>query len=471
MISCAILIRSYTEVTSHRQVVYQKGIFGYTDGMKPVFLKPPPIHIRDPLHGSIPISERELRLIDQPAFQRLRNIKQLGFSDFAFPGATHSRYSHSLGAMHLASRIFDRLFSPGDLPEPLRLQLRQLVRLAMLFHDVGHAPLSHTTEGLMPSVGALKLSEGFAKEPKRQATHEDYTIKILLDSPITEVIVKLFNEEGVSPARIVALLTEETPFGSDLKWGGNDLAPLLRQIISSECDADRMDYLQRDSFYCGVNYGKFDMDWLVDNLLPIQKENAFFLGLRSKAIFSFEDFLISRYHMFASVYFHHTPVIFEQMLAKYIATSQGEFALPADVEQYIRLDDMDIWQALRKSQNPWAKRIVERQPYHLLHEARLFFPEQTAEMDSSVLCQQLAVHGVDYIQTKSHSVLSKYVGRGEIPLYVAIGSGQVVSLESYTPLYKRYQAPAQTDRVYVHPDDKSKSKEILRQLIQGHVHP
>ena len=115
---------------------------------------------------------------------------------------------------------------------------------------------------------------------------------------------------------------------------------------------------QRDSFYCGVNYGKFDADWLIDNVMPVKKEGRVYLGINSRAMFSFEDFLLSRYHMFASVYLHYTPVIFEKLFSRYIEESDGEFALPADVEQYIQLDDVDLWHVLRNSKNKWAERTL-----------------------------------------------------------------------------------------------------------------
>ena len=154
------------------------------------------VHIRDPIHGTLAVSRREIRVVDHPVFQRLRNIKQLGFADLAFPGATHSRYSHSLGAMHIATRLFDRLFPPGDLPVAERQRFRQAVRLAMLLHDVGHAPLSHTTEMLMPKVAELELGAFTSGAPTRIATHEDFTLKMVLDSSLTPVLEELFAEDA-----------------------------------------------------------------------------------------------------------------------------------------------------------------------------------------------------------------------------------------------------------------------------------
>ena len=232
---------------------------------RPRLSEPREIHIRDPIHGTIEVSVREIKLVDHPIFQRLRNIKQLGFADLAFPGATHSRYSHSLGAMHIASRVFDRLFAHNELPDRVRARFRQAVRLAMLFHDVGHAPLSHTTETLMPPVGELGLGVFAGNDVGRRATHEDYTLKMVLDSPLGEKIEAIFGDAGIAPRDVAELIVGAgfNQRSTRFRHGGVDYAPILRQIVSSECDADRMDYLMRDSFYSGVNYGKFDADWLI----------------------------------------------------------------------------------------------------------------------------------------------------------------------------------------------------------------
>lgn len=424
------------------------------------------IQIRDPIHGSIAVTSKELRLIDQPAFQRLRNIKQLGFADLAFPGATHSRYSHSLGAMNIATRIFDRLFLPGDLPEPVRLQFRQIVRLAMLFHDLGHAPLSHTTEIIMPSVKKLALPKAYqSADQERRATHEDYTLKLIVDSSLSQQIIAHFGDEGVTPEKIAELIYDNL-HGTGFLHNGVNYAPLLRQIVTSECDADRMDYLQRDSFFCGVNYGKFDAEWLIDNLVPVEQKGSMYLGLRSRAVFSFEDFLLSRYHMFASVYLHHTPVIFEKLLEKFIGENDTSFTLPADIEAYIQLDDVDIWHNLRLSKNQWAKRIVERKPYFLLDEyKRDKEPGAEGETDHSALLEQLEQENIPFIRTRSKSILSKYFGHGTIPLFVLTNTGQVVSLESYTPLYLRYKTPSEFHRVFVAPEDKVPATRILKAFV------
>ncbi len=440
------------------------------------------IQIRCPIHGTLPVSVREIKLIDHPFFQRLRNIKQLGFADLAFPGATHTRYAHSLGAMHVATRLFDRLFPPrhlrdegrtdlpgSNLPERVRARFRQATRLAMLFHDLGHAPLSHTTEMLMPSVGELGLGVFAGGDVTRNATHEDYTLKIVLDSSLGELIKKLFDDDGILAQDVAELIVGNTWQGTSARYrhGGVDFTPVLRQVVSSECDADRMDYLQRDSFYSGVNYGKFDADWLIDNVTPVLQNGAVHLGIKSRAIFSFEDFLLSRYHMFATVYLHYTPVIFEKMLARYFEETRGEFDLPADIEKYCALDDIDLWAALRRSKNSWARRVVERKPFVLLDEKSEQHQQAGSRVSHDELAERLESEKIAHIKTRSRSVLSKYFDAvNKSPIFVVTGTGAPTLLEEFTPLYARYKKPALLERVFVDPARRADASAVLTAIVE-----
>ncbi len=419
-------------------------------------------HIRDPLYSTIALSRKELQLIDNLAFQRLRNIKQLGFADLAFPGATHSRYCHSLGAMHLATKIFDSIFREISLDKATKAKFRQTVRLSMLFHDLGHAPLSHSTEILMPAVKNLSLPSEFSfKKPGSRATHEDYTLKFILDSQLTQAIGQQFDSEGIKPAHIASLI-----FEADTKYfthAGLDYTPLLRQIVTSEVDADRMDYLGRDSFYCGVNYGKFDTDWLIDNLVAVEESSSVFMAIRSKATFSFEDFLLSRYHMFVSVYQHHTPIIFDKMLQSYFAKCDEDFSLSADIERYVQVDDVDLWHTLRKSQNEWAKRIVNRRPYYLLDENK--YNKHVKSVNHAHLASLLKKHEIHSFSICSKNVLSKYYGKTRFPLFVVTSTGQQLPLQKYSPLYARYSTSVEISRIFVAPRNKKIASGLLKILI------
>src|SRR5215470_19547607 len=117
------------------------------------------MRIRDPIHGTISLDAREKAVVDHPFYQRLRHVKQLGFGDLAFPGATHTRHAHSLGAMHVASRLFDAVCASADLSPEAKGRFRVAVRLAVLCHDIGHMPLSHASEAIAPPRASLDRSE------------------------------------------------------------------------------------------------------------------------------------------------------------------------------------------------------------------------------------------------------------------------------------------------------------------------
>jgi hypothetical protein len=170
--------------------------------------------------------------------------------------------------------------------------------------------------------------------------------------------------------------------------------------------------------------------------------------------------------MFATVYLHYTPVIFEKMLARYFEEARSEFHLPADIERYTQLDDMDLILALRKSKNPWARRIVERRPFVLLDEHNEGHQQARVSVSHDELVRRLKDARIDHIATRSRSVLSKYFDdKKKAPIYVVTGSHDPVPLEEYTPLYARYAKPALLLRVFVDPNKRAEARAILQHLI------
>ena len=419
--------------------------------------------IHDPLHGTIELSAAEMAVVDSRAFQRLRAIKQLGFAELAFPGASHTRYIHSLGAMYMATRMVDRIFPQLQLPPDQAQLLRQAVRLAALLHDVGHAPFSHVSERVMPPVADLKLAGHLPPEgtPGRQATHEDYTVKLLVDSELTGVLQQQFGGMGVSPALLVALITRHVlpACRPALVHQNQDLLPLLSQIISGELDADRMDYLRRDAYYCGVSYGQFDHIWLCRHLAAVEHAGALTLALQHRAVWAFENFLLARYHMFLSVYHHHTPICFDHLLGQYFQT--GAYRLPADGDAYLGTDDMELTLALRASSSPWAQRVVQRRPFKMLLETHVFGGDPV----DSGLEARLQEAGVAFFAARSQAILSKYFyGRGAqgTPLLVVEPDIQRVRrVDAYTPLYRRFEEVVDIARIYCAPEDLPRARQCL----------
>jgi len=423
------------------------------------------MYIRDPIHGSIEIGPGERQVIDSRFYQRLRHIKQLGFADLAFPGATHYRYSHGIGAMSVASRLFDALYRELPMAPADKARLRQTLRLAVLLHDLGHPPLSHTTERILPTRALLGLPDWVGPGEGVQASHEDMTLLLLLKSGLSDVIASAFTELGIVPAHVAALICGREPDGAAFfRVDGVDHAPMLRQLVSSELDADRMDYLLRDSFYTGVHYGRFDLDWVVQNVIPVEQQGAWHLGLSHRALFAFEDFLLSRYHMFLSVYYHYTSINYEKMLGNYFDGCGGEFTIGPDPESYVEVDDVALVSALRRSRNPWARRVVERRGYALVVEVNAY----DRPVDVEPLRQALKSEGVDHYVAESRGVLSKYFhdAADRPPLFVRTAGGSVERIETYSPLFRRYSEGARLLRVYVDPAGKERARALAGALAR-----
>lgn len=413
------------------------------------------------------MSSAETRVIDAREFQRLRHVRQLGFGDLAFPGATHTRHVHSLGAMHVASRLFDAITARSDLSVATRERFRALVRLTVLCHDIGHMPLSHASESIAPLRSKLSLPAWLTGDGAEQASHEDFTAMLLLSSPLTAVINAAYADAGINAEQAAALVTGVRPAGIEgFVENGVDWMPVLRSIVSGELDADRMDYLQRDSFYTGVNYGRYDMEWILQNLNAVERDGKAVLALSKAAIFAFEDFLLSRYHMFLSVYLHHTSVSFDWMLKRFYAESPGEFEIPADPEGFIDCDDMALHVTLRRSKNRWAQRIAQRRGFKRVAQ----FTERDADYDLGAIGDALSKAGVEHFTIESRGVLSKYFDEGEVPsLFVQDRSnGRLTPVSTYTPLYQRFAGAVRLSRVFVRPDQSAEGRAVVERLTGAH---
>lgn len=439
------------------------------------------MQIRDPVHGPIDFDPSEAQVINHPWFQRLRQIRQLGFAELSFPGATHHRFLHSLGVVYVISRAFDSIFQPHKLeaaglkiPGDQIFNFRKLVRLAALLHDIGHGPLSHSCEALMPPVtqlqlpiqNSLRLNSSLLTQKndqwERQATHEDYTLKIILDSDLTSVLEKAYPE--INPYHAALLLQPHlVPRDNFFLAGGYDWRPILSQLISSELDCDRMDYLERDSYFCGTNYGKIDFQWLISQMLPFAEstEKCVYLAVSKRALYTIDDFLLARHHMYLMVYYHHKSVIFEEFLNRYARESSGEFQLPAGLDTYMETTDQRLYQALQKSNNPWAKRIIDKKAMKVLIE--LHFDEYDPYLDH--LSQRLHQENIFHISLCSSAQLSRYgATRKAWPIFVVdpyVWWQQPMRLEQATEIFKKYEKARNIYRIYVNPEDLQKCEKII----------
>ena len=431
------------------------------------------MEVRDPLHGAIAVAPDEVPVVDHPFVQRLRGIRQMGFSELPFPSAVHTRYSHSLGAMELAGRAFESVFRRDPFVTPGRRALyRQLVRVAALCHDLGHAPFSHCTEFAMPPLRALGIDAydpgRVADRLDRTASHEDYTIAILTRSSLSDRIRESFGFDG---RHVAALVSGEVATPDDLFVdGGQDYRRILSQLISSELDVDRLDYLVRDSYFSGARYGEIDLDWLLSNLeWHVDDTGQVSLALDRRAIYAFDDFMIARYHMFVMVYFHHKSVVYEEMLKRHFTGPRCAYRFPDGVEAYLAMDDVHLHSWLRSYDDEWARRVVERRPYRRALEIH-----GSAEEVAEVLraADRLDAAGIDRLVAGSTGKLSRYNVMGQKrekapSIYVidrAPGRSQrAVSLMEATRVFERYQDERHIGRVYV-PEDQV---ELAQRVVAG----
>ncbi|NCN26418.1 HD domain-containing protein [bacterium] len=359
--------------------------------------------LRDPVHRTISLSSDERRIIDHPYFQRLRRIKQTAFLNLIFPGATHDRFSHSIGAMHVAGLLFDPIaeefissYGPRALQPTQVDYFRRLVRMAALLHDIGHGPFSHSLEGVSKAGKPIHprreelFEEGLiphhwidpkgaaAKKSwmKTAASHEDFSVAIIsliseendgrVGGLYAQDVVALFND-WVVPSHEFEEMNKVGPSG---KWS---LRKALKSLVSGEIDADRMDYLLRDSHYTGVPYGQYDREMLLENLLfrpdPLKKRELC-VALRRKALHAFEDFLISRFHMFMQLYSHKTVVGFDVILENAIA-ELPDFKIDPNLQDYLTWsDDYLLRKIIENRSSRWGMHIRDRQTLKHLFTVR-----------------------------------------------------------------------------------------------------
>ena len=301
---------------------------------------------RDPVHGCIEVSEDELKIINSPPFQRLRYIRQLATTYLVYHGAEHTRFGHSLGVMHLTSRVFDavikkepNLFSDDKNENDCKIAwYRQLLRIIGLTHDLGHAPFSHASEEL--------FEEG--------REHEDYTKLILLKTEIADHIRAI----GSKFKELYGATYDITPELVWMIYEGKDITNdqyifpdflFLKSFMDGELDCDKMDYLLRDSVYCGVSYGKYDLDRFVSTLTAYKQDNTIQLAIERGGIQALEEFVLARYFMFIQVYFHNTRRYLDKVLVKGLKAVLPNGKYPSEVEEYLKWDDSKVLYLMAKS--------------------------------------------------------------------------------------------------------------------------
>jgi uncharacterized protein len=288
--------------------------------------------IFDPIHHFIELSAAEARLLDLPVMQRLRRLRQLGLAYLAFPSAEHSRFTHALGALAMGTRAFDELVRHGpeffDDAADLEYQ-RRLVRAALLLHDIGHGPFSHACEAVLG------------------VRHEARTSQLLKLPDLGSGLAAL----DVDAGDVLGLIAGDP----------ESRYPALRELVSGpNLDADRMDYLQRDAYFTGVATGRYDAEQLVASLRLFERDGRVVLGIDARGVVALESFVLARYMMFASVYFHHTTRIFERVLQDVLRELWPDPHALDPIGEFLRWDDFRVLNELSDRQSESARALRER---------------------------------------------------------------------------------------------------------------
>ena len=271
--------------------------------------------IKDPVHGYVYITDAEKKIIDTYPMQRLRRLRQLAGSEYVYPGANHTRFEHSLGVMFLAGQV---LVNPRISQAATEDEV-DMCRLSALLHDCGHGPFSHVFEHL--------LSKNLNK------THEDLTSWIIENSEVADILNKMgYNHKEVAGLAVGKLHKKDRAF--------------LDQIISSAVDVDKQDFIVRDTYHTGAEYGFIDVYRLI-HALDLLGEN---LAVELGALSALEAFVIARIESFKSIYFHRVGRAAQIMLASAMDKANSELGLTAfeTPEEYLTLDDYTVWTALKK---------------------------------------------------------------------------------------------------------------------------
>lgn len=371
--------------------------------------------LRDPIHGYIHIEYQLIwELLQTREFQRLRRIHQLGGNYYVYHTAEHSRFAHSLGVYEIVNRMVHEV---EDMRNGLSEREKIIAMSAALLHDLGHGPFSHFYESLT------------------QKRHEEVSVDVILD-PHSQIHQVLTSYELDLPLEIVAILRHQHPVF------------VLNQIISSQLDADRMDYLLRDAYETGTSYGTFDLERILRTLRVRDHR----LCIKESGIHSVEDYIMARYHMYWQVYLHPDAKAFELLISKFYqryaqikptltASSLTLLDAPYDLNSFMKLDECRLFSLFQdglESEDPYLRDIASR-----ILERRLFdWIEDPSARQVETIRSEIEKRGLPldlyYHEEFSHS--SMYLPYREKDEEEAIGvlsaSGRVEKLSEKSEIVK-----------------------------------
>lgn len=371
---------------------------------------------RDPIHSYIHVEYQIIYdLINTPSFQRLRRIKQLGATYIVYPTGEHTRFSHSLGVYEIARRIISENAYVAD---ALKEEEKLYIMIAALVHDIGHGPYSHVFEKI------TNISHEYISESLINNESDIHNILESYQSGLSKIVSSIINHS----------------YPKKLCW----------QIISSQLDADRMDYLLRDAYFTGTKYGEFDLERILRTL----RVHNDCLVVKESGIYAIEDYLMARFHMFWQVYYHINIRVFEHMLAsltKRIADikkcSDDEFDYldklinpnHIDLNLYLEFDDASMIQLFKKlshHQDPIISDLATRLLNRDLFKTYLNSEENIQYLKTALIDEGLDLDYYLILETVGHSATSPYNSNGKQKINIMMKNGEILEFSKASAIMK-----------------------------------
>ena len=413
--------------------------------------------VRCPVYGFVKLSDWEWQVIAQPAYQRLRRIRQLAWTDYVFPGAMHTRFEHSLGVMHMATMLYEGIAerSIGVLHSDLGYnndgikRHKSLIRLAALLHDVGHSPFSHAAEELFPFQGSEAIERYKHEQYSAAIVRRDFA-DVIRDHPLN-------TNYGFTADDVADLLEGRPEAGNALFW---------RDLIDGQLDADRMDYLLRDLLHSGVGYGRYDWQRLVHTVaaVPETLEGGPRIGVQEGGWHAAEGLIIARYFMFTQVYFHKTRVVLDHHLQGALSEMLlgGSFPKPegGELDQYLRWDDWRVLGLLADGKGGQdGERLASRDHYREI--------AHTSETPSTEDLERLVKWRTaldDLLVAEIPAEKSWYkTGPADVQVLTETPRLAVKPLSDYSSVVKNIQ-PVRQVRLYARPERRDEARSRLRDI-------
>lgn len=431
---------------------------------------------RDPVHGFIKMSSYERMVIDSWPFQRLRDINQLAMTYLLYHGATHKRFEHSLGVMHLSSEVFDVITEDNNynlLPEKVKNSIPQLkleqehwrktLRMAGLCHDLGHLPFSHANEELLPT----------------DYTHERMTWDIIHGPDLTPIWEKMhLNADEIGKLALGPREMGNLKLINDFPL--STLESLLSEIIVGDAfGVDRMDYLLRDSHHLGVNYGLFDIKRILQGLRiiynppqgddPEDQSWEPVIGVEHGTLQAAAALLWARYSIFSQVYFHHIRRIYDIHLKEFMNEYYKD-GYPVSYDEFLSISDCNILDVLHKSLNNsqdayyiYGKRLLKRNHFKCIYHQTAMDVQFLSERGDMVAPSALIGKKLsDYLGDENIRVDTgmKRHKRVDFPVVLEETSGRVLMASQEMPTINSIPN-IEAGYVFVHPEFKEKALDFI----------